>query len=92
MKQIEVQGVKIIVGSRTPDFPKDDLITWRNNKVVNNNVEFDDTASSSWRSSRGLHGSANNKDNSTPGDSSQGTRSLNSNESGILTVKKTLLV
>jgi hypothetical protein len=35
LKEIEVQGVKIIVGRKTPDFPKDPHIYMRNNYVRN---------------------------------------------------------
>jgi len=34
LKEVEVQGVKIIVGERVPDAPEDKFFTWRNARVI----------------------------------------------------------
>ncbi len=34
LKEIDVQGVRVIVGQRVPDDPEDKLFTWRNGRVI----------------------------------------------------------
>ena len=53
LKEIDVQGVKIIVGERVPDSPEDKFFTWRNARVIkgtlvpNNNEQTVKSRSSS---------------------------------------------
>jgi len=34
LKEIDVQGVRVIVGQRVPDDPEDKIFTWRNGRVI----------------------------------------------------------